>query len=52
VALAVSREGYKHAVLAGSDAAKSELGQALSMLGVGLASSTDKKGWLSSLLKR
>jgi len=52
VALAVSREGYKHAVLAGSEAAKAELGQALSMVGVQLASSAEPKGWLSSLLKR
>ena len=52
VALAVSREGYKHAVVAGSEAAKAELGQALAMLGVGLASSAENKGWLSSLLKR
>jgi hypothetical protein len=52
VALGVSREGYKHAVLAGSDAAKAELGQALSMVGVELASSAEPKGWLASLLKR
>lgn len=52
VALGVSREGYKHAVLAGSEAAKAELGQALSMVGVELASTAERKGWLSSLLKR
>jgi hypothetical protein len=52
VALAISREGYKHAVLAGSDAARTELGQALSLVGVELASSAPPKGWLSSLLKR
>ena len=52
VALAVSRAGYKHAVLAGSEAAKTELGQALSMVGVELASSAEPKGWLASLLKR
>jgi hypothetical protein len=52
VALAVSREGYKHAVLAGSEAAKTELGQALSLVGVELGSSAPAKGWLSSLLKR
>jgi hypothetical protein len=66
VALKVSREGYKHAIVTGSDAAKAELGQALSMLGVrpavgpaagpargvGPASSAANKGWLASLLKR
>jgi hypothetical protein len=52
VALAVSRAGYKHAVLAGSEAAKAELGQALSMVGVQLAASVEHQGWLSSLLKR
>lgn len=52
VALAVSREGYKQAVLAGSEAARTELAQALSLVGVELASSAPSKGWLSSLLKR
>lgn len=52
VALAVSREGYKYAVLAGSEAVKAELGQALSMVGVDLAGDAEPKGWLSSLLKR
>ena len=52
VALAVSREGYKYAVLAGSEPAKAELGQALSLVGVQLAPHADSKGWLSSLLKR
>ena len=52
VALAVSRDGYRHAVLAGSDAARAELGQALSLLGIELTATTESKGWLSSLLKR
>ncbi len=52
VALAVSREGYERAVLAGSEAAKTELEQALSLVGVKVGSSAPPKGWLSSLLKR
>lgn len=52
VALAVSRAGYRSAVLAGSDAAKAELTQALSMVGVTLASSAESPGWFASLLKR
>jgi hypothetical protein len=52
VALSVSRDGYKQAILSGSEAAKSELTQALSLLGVTLASPTEPKSWLSSLLKR
>ena len=59
VALAVSRAGYKHAALAGSEAARAELEQALSLVGVDLvdpaadrASRDEPKGWLSSLLKR
>lgn len=52
-ALAISREGYKHAVIAGSEPARAELTQALSLLGVALAPATaEPKGWLSSLLKR
>jgi hypothetical protein len=53
VALAVSRDGYKHAILSGNDGAKAELTQALSMVGVGLAAAdAEPKGWLASLLKR
>lgn len=52
VALCVSRDGYRQAVLAGTEAAKSELGQALALVGVELASSAESKSWLSSLLKR
>jgi hypothetical protein len=52
VALAVSREGYRSAVLAGEPAAKAELGNALSLLGVALASSADSPGWFTALLKR
>jgi len=52
VALAVSRDGYKHAILAGSDEAKVELVQALSLVGIALADGVEAKGWLSSLLKR
>jgi hypothetical protein len=52
VALSVSRDGYKRAILAGSDATKAELVQALTLVGVELAGTTESKGWLSSLLKR
>jgi hypothetical protein len=52
VALAVSRDGYKHAILAGSDEAKVELVQALSLVGIALVDGVEAKGWLSSLLKR
>jgi len=52
VAVAVSREGYRSAVVAGSEAAKAELTQALSMVGVTLAASAESPGWLASLLKR
>ncbi len=59
VALAVSRSGYKHAAVAGSEAVRAELGQALSLVGVDLVdpavvvtAKNEPKGWLSSLLKR
>jgi hypothetical protein len=52
VAVAVSREGYRSAILAGSDAAKAELTQALSMVGVTLAASAESPSWFASLLKR
>lgn len=52
VALCVSRDGYKQAILSGSEAARTELAQALSLVGVELAPANESKGWLSSLLKR
>jgi hypothetical protein len=52
VALGVSKDGYKRAALSGSDAAKTELTQALSLVGIELAAATESKGWLASLLKR
>lgn len=52
VALALSRDGYKHAILSGSDEAKAELVQALSLVGIALADAVEAKGWLASLLKR
>jgi hypothetical protein len=52
VALAVSRDGYKRALLAGPKAAAAELAQALSLVGVELAEPREPKGWLASLLKR
>ena len=62
VALAVSREGHRSAILSGEGAAKAELAQALELVGVTLAeaaespgwlaSRTESPGWLASLLKR
>ena len=52
VAVGVSRDGYRSAVLAGSEGAKAELTQALSMVGVSLASTAESPGWFASLLKR
>ena len=52
VALAVSREGYRSAILAGEAPAVAELTQALALVGVALATSADPPGWLASLLKR
>lgn len=52
VALSVSREGYKRAILSGSEATRAELTQALSLVGVELAAPNEPKGWLAALLKR
>jgi hypothetical protein len=52
VAIAVSRDGYRQAIIGGPPTARAELGQALSLVGVELATSVESKGWLSSLLKR
>lgn len=52
VALSVSREGFKRAVLAGPATTREELGQALSLVGVELGDASEPKGWLASLLKR
>ena len=49
VALAVSRDGYRSAILAGSEAAKAELTQALSLVGIELGAPAESKGWLSFL---
>ena len=52
VALCVSRDGYKQAILAGPEQVRSELQQALALVGVELVTTVASKGWLSSLLKR
>jgi len=52
VALCVSRDGYRRAILAGPSAAQTELREALALVGVALATTVAPKGWLSSLLKR
>jgi hypothetical protein len=52
VALGVSRAGYVQAHVAGSDAARTELQQALSLVGVELASAVEPEGWFASLWKR
>ncbi len=52
VALAVSREGHRSAILAGEGPAVAELTQALSLLGIALATSAEPPGWFASLLKR
>ena len=52
VALCVSRDGYKRAIVSGSDDAKAELAQALALVGVELAAASEAKGWLAALLGR
>lgn len=52
VALAVTRDGHRSAILAGEGAAKAELAQALELVGVRLVSNAESPGWLASLLKR
>jgi hypothetical protein len=57
VALGVSKDGYKRAIVSavagpGGERAQAELTQALSLVGVDLAEAPEPKGWLSSLLKR
>jgi hypothetical protein len=52
VAVAVSREGYRSAVLDGEGAAKAEVTAALSLVGVTLATTAESPGWFASLLKR
>jgi hypothetical protein len=52
VALSVSRDAYKRALVSGPPAAAAELAQALSLVGIELAEPGDPKGWLASLLKR
>ncbi|HSO40180.1 MAG TPA: hypothetical protein VLT33_46960, partial [Labilithrix sp.] len=52
VAVAVSREGHRSAILTGNGPAVEELTQALAMVGVALASSAEPPGWFASLLKR
>jgi hypothetical protein len=52
VALAASRDGYRAAILAGSDAAKGELTQALVLLGIAIVEEAPSRGWLASLLRR
>lgn len=52
VALCVSRDGYKRAIVSGSDTAKAELFQALALVGIELAEASAAKGWLAALLGR
>jgi hypothetical protein len=52
VALCVSRDGYKQAILRGAESAKNELGQALTLVGVELAEPAESKGWLATFLRR
>jgi hypothetical protein len=52
VALCVSRDGYKRAIVSGSDTAKAELAQALALVGIELAEPSEAKGWLAALLGR
>lgn len=52
VAAAVSRAGYRSAILAGEDAAKAEVTAALSLVGVAIATTAESLGWFASLLKR
>jgi len=47
VALAVSRDGFKRAILSGEGAAKGELVQALALLGIEQVSQVEPKGWRS-----
>jgi len=52
VALAVSREGHRSAIVAGEGPAVAELSQALSLVGITLATTAEPPGWFASLLKR
>jgi len=52
VALAVSRDGHRSAIVAGDGPAVAELTQALALVGISLATSAEPPGWLASLLKR
>ncbi len=52
VALCVSRDGYKRAMVSGSDTAKAELSQALALVGIELVEASGAKGWLAVLLGR
>ena len=52
VAVAVSRDGYRSAVLAGAGEAKAALTRALSMVGVALATSGRSPSWWASVLRR
>lgn len=53
VALAVSRDGYRAALVSGSERAREEMTQALGLLGITVVDSVERassKSWLSSLL--
>ncbi len=52
VALALSREGRRSAILAGEGPAVAELTAALSLVGISLATSAEPPCWFASLLKR
>lgn len=55
VALAASRDGYREALLSGDEAPRTEITQALGLMGIKVVDSVEppsKAGWFSSLLKK
>lgn len=55
VALSASRDGYKQALLSGAEAARTEVTQALALVGITVVDSVEPargRGWFSSLLKK
>lgn len=49
VALAVSKDGYRQAIVGGPTVARAELTQALTLLGITLSETVSAKSWLSFL---
>jgi len=49
VALGARKDGYKKAILGGSAAARSELGDALALVGITVTDRLETKGWLAFL---